>query len=122
MVTPARRVVEAFGDCDAMAEMYTDDVVWRLNHSLAPNIKGALVRTHWHQPENFASIHYSQCTESIVPTAYVSVSTKLLPPAHTNHCRPSIQAELYRCGCVGTLVSALFSSKPRAHLAPTENP
>lgn len=38
--TPARRLVEAFGDCDAMAAMYTDDVVWRLNHSLAPNIAG----------------------------------------------------------------------------------
>ena len=40
-MTPARKVVEAFGDCDALASMYTDDVVWRLNHSLAPNIKGA---------------------------------------------------------------------------------
>ena len=38
--TPARRVVEAFGDCDALAEMYTDGVTWRLNHSLAPNIAG----------------------------------------------------------------------------------
>lgn len=38
--TPARRVVEAFGDCDALAGMYTDDVTWRLNHSLAPNIAG----------------------------------------------------------------------------------
>ena len=38
--TPARRVVEAFGDCDALAAMYTDDVTWRLNHSLAPNIAG----------------------------------------------------------------------------------
>ena len=38
--TPARRLVEAFGDCDAMAAMYTDDVTWRLNHSLAPNIAG----------------------------------------------------------------------------------
>jgi len=38
--TPARRLVEAFGDCEAMAGMYTDDVVWRLNHSLAPNIAG----------------------------------------------------------------------------------
>lgn len=40
MVTPARKVVEAFGDCNALAEMYTEDIVWRLNHSLAPNIKG----------------------------------------------------------------------------------
>ena len=38
--TPAGRLLAAFGDCDAMAAMYTDDVVWRLNHSLAPNIKG----------------------------------------------------------------------------------
>ncbi|MFT7650652.1 MAG: ketosteroid isomerase-like protein [Candidatus Poriferisodalaceae bacterium] len=38
--TPARRLVEAFGDCDTMATMYSDDVVWRLNHSLAPNIAG----------------------------------------------------------------------------------
>lgn len=38
--TPARRVVEAFGDCDALAAMYTDDVTWRLNHSLPPNIAG----------------------------------------------------------------------------------
>ena len=38
--TPARRLVEAFGDCEAMASLYTDDVVWRLNHSLAPNIAG----------------------------------------------------------------------------------
>ena len=38
--TPARRLVEAFGDCDAMASMYAEDVTWRLNHSLAPNIAG----------------------------------------------------------------------------------
>ena len=38
--TPACVLVEAFGDCEALAAMYTDDVVWRLNHSLAPNIKG----------------------------------------------------------------------------------
>ncbi len=38
--TPALRLVQAFGDCEAMASMYTDDVVWRLNHSLAPNIAG----------------------------------------------------------------------------------
>jgi len=38
--TPARRVVEAFGDCDALAAMYADDVTWRLNHSLPPNIAG----------------------------------------------------------------------------------
>ncbi|MEM9653523.1 MAG: nuclear transport factor 2 family protein [Actinomycetota bacterium] len=38
--TPARRLVEAFGDCETMAAMYTDDVTWRLNHSLAPNIAG----------------------------------------------------------------------------------
>lgn len=38
--TPARRLVEAFGDCEAMASLYTDDVVWCLNHSLAPNIAG----------------------------------------------------------------------------------
>lgn len=38
--TPARRLVEAFGDCELMASMYTDDVVWRLSYSLAPNIAG----------------------------------------------------------------------------------
>jgi ketosteroid isomerase-like protein len=38
--TPARLVVEAFGDAAGMAAMYTDDVTWRLNHSLAPNIAG----------------------------------------------------------------------------------
>ena len=38
--TPARRIVEAFGDCAALEAMYTDDVTWRLNHSLAPNIAG----------------------------------------------------------------------------------
>lgn len=38
--TPARRLIEAFGDVAAMAAMYTDDVVWRLNHSLAVNISG----------------------------------------------------------------------------------
>jgi len=38
--TPARRLVEAFGDCELMASMYTDDVVWRLNYSLTPNIAG----------------------------------------------------------------------------------
>lgn len=40
MTTPARALVEAFGDCATMAAMYTDDVIWRLNHSLAPNIAG----------------------------------------------------------------------------------
>lgn len=38
--TPARRLVEAFGDCDALAAMYAPNVSWRLNHSLAPNIAG----------------------------------------------------------------------------------
>ena len=38
--TPARRLVEAFGNCEAMEAMYTEDVTWRLNHSLAPNIAG----------------------------------------------------------------------------------
>lgn len=38
--TPARRLVEAFGDVDAMAAMYAPDVTWRLNRSLAPNIAG----------------------------------------------------------------------------------
>ncbi len=38
--TPARRIVEALGDCDTLATMYTDDVTWRLNHSLPPNIAG----------------------------------------------------------------------------------
>ena len=38
--TPARSLVEAFGDLDALANMYTIDVTWRLNHSLAQNIAG----------------------------------------------------------------------------------
>ncbi len=38
--TPARRIVEAFGDCDALAAMYADDVTWRLNYSLPDNISG----------------------------------------------------------------------------------
>ena len=38
--TPACRLVEAFGDCASMAAMYTDEVTWRMNHSLAPNIAG----------------------------------------------------------------------------------
>jgi len=38
--TPARRIVEAFGDCDALADMYADDVEWRLNYSLPKNIAG----------------------------------------------------------------------------------
>lgn len=38
--TPARRIVEAFGNCDALAKMYTEDVTWRLNYSLPPNISG----------------------------------------------------------------------------------
>jgi ketosteroid isomerase-like protein len=38
--TPARSLAEAFGDLDALANMYTPDVTWRLNHSLAPNIAG----------------------------------------------------------------------------------
>lgn len=38
--TPARRLVEAFGDVEAMAAMYDPAVTWRLNHSLAPNIAG----------------------------------------------------------------------------------
>ena len=40
MKTPARRLVEAFGDCSALEAMYTEDVSWRLNHSLAPHIAG----------------------------------------------------------------------------------
>ena len=40
MKTPARRLVEAFGNCSALEAMYTEDVTWRLNHSLAPNIAG----------------------------------------------------------------------------------
>ena len=38
--TPARRLVEAFGDCGRLADMYTDDVTWRLNYSLPANIAG----------------------------------------------------------------------------------
>ena len=40
MTTPARKVVEAFGDCEALTAMYTDDVTWRLNYSLPENIAG----------------------------------------------------------------------------------
>ena len=40
ITTPAGRLVEAFGDCSALEAMYTEDVSWRLNHSLAPNISG----------------------------------------------------------------------------------
>ena len=40
MKTPARRLVEAFGTCSALEAMYTEDVSWRLNHSLAPHIAG----------------------------------------------------------------------------------
>jgi ketosteroid isomerase-like protein len=38
--TPARSIVQAFGDCAALAALYAEDVTWRLNHSLAPNIAG----------------------------------------------------------------------------------
>ena len=38
--TPARQIVEAFGDCHALAALYSDDIVWRLNHSLPANIAG----------------------------------------------------------------------------------
>ncbi len=38
--TPARLIVEAFGNCEALADMYTDDVVWRLNYSLPANRAG----------------------------------------------------------------------------------
>ena len=38
--TPARRIVEAFGDCEALTAMYADDVTWRLNYSLPTNIAG----------------------------------------------------------------------------------
>ena len=38
--TPARRLVETFGDCSSLEEMYTEHVSWRLNYSLAPNISG----------------------------------------------------------------------------------
>lgn len=38
--TPAGRLVAAFGDCDAMAAMYTENVTWRLNYSLPERIAG----------------------------------------------------------------------------------
>ena len=38
--TPARKIVEAFGNCEALADMYREDIVWRLNHSLPANIAG----------------------------------------------------------------------------------
>ena len=44
--TPARRIVEAFGDCEALASMYTQDIIWRLNYSLPPNIAGPHVGIH----------------------------------------------------------------------------
>lgn len=40
MTTPARALAEAFGDVEAMVAMYADDITWRLNHSLPPNIAG----------------------------------------------------------------------------------
>ena len=40
MKTPARKVVEAFGDCEALASMYAEDIIWRLNYSLPKNIAG----------------------------------------------------------------------------------
>ena len=38
--TPARRLIDAFGDCPAMEALYADEVTWRLSHSLAPKIAG----------------------------------------------------------------------------------
>ncbi len=38
--TPARRIVEAFGDCAALAALYDNGIVWRLSYSLPPNIAG----------------------------------------------------------------------------------
>ena len=38
--TPARRLVEAFGDCAVLESMYSENVSWRLNHSLVSNISG----------------------------------------------------------------------------------
>lgn len=38
--TPARLIVEAFGDCETLASMYCDDIVWRMNFSLPSQISG----------------------------------------------------------------------------------
>jgi ketosteroid isomerase-like protein len=38
--TPALTIVRAFGDCASLAALYSDDVTWRLNHSLASNVAG----------------------------------------------------------------------------------
>ena len=38
--TPARQLVESFGDCYTLETMYSEHVSWRLNYSLAPNISG----------------------------------------------------------------------------------
>ena len=50
----ARKVVEAFGNCDELAKMYCKHVTWRLNHSLAPNVKGPHVGKEKVMPFNFA--------------------------------------------------------------------
>ena len=55
--TPARGLVEAFGDCAALEAMYTEDVSWRLNYSLAPNISGPHAGTTVVCPFNRAVFH-----------------------------------------------------------------
>ena len=50
----ARKVVEAFGNCDELAKMYCKHVTWRLNHSLAPNVKGPHVGKEKVMAFNFA--------------------------------------------------------------------
>jgi ketosteroid isomerase-like protein len=79
--TPARRLVEAFGDVDAMAAMYAPNVQWRLNHSLAPNIAGphvgsdavvafnTAVFTKFYEPGSVATVIHDElgdATSSVV--------------------------------------------------------
>jgi ketosteroid isomerase-like protein len=74
--TPARRLVEAFGDVDAMAAMYAPNVQWRLNHSLAPNIAGphvgsdavvafnTAVFTKFYEPGSVATVIHDELGDS----------------------------------------------------------
>ena len=58
----ARKVVEAFGNCDELAKMYCKHVTWRLNHSLAPNVKGPHVGKEKVMAFNFAVFNKSYKT------------------------------------------------------------
>lgn len=39
-MTPARQLVEAFGDVATMSALYHPDIVWRLSDSLPENVRG----------------------------------------------------------------------------------